>query len=312
MTINDNVDEYITNIMKKIDDKDIDNEKNKSCAPKMKYEAGSCAKLSVLNEMAKAYNKSSIKKDHIRLSSNLEIINPQKYKKYLIYELNNRIGDKCSTQKCWAKQEFINLMEENARIEFTKYTHKPDSPQGKYDWLGSHDINNVMNQYFKESDGMKFFGAVPMDFAEIGLEIGNVDYNSYYNKGIRRMGVIFNLDDHNQPGSHWVALYTDLDKGYIFYSDSGGIKPEPRVRSLMRQQARFLESIGKKVNDIRIDYNKTKHQKGDSECGVYSINFLIRMANNESFDDYCSKTLSDKMINEYRDIYFDKFHKRKN
>ena len=73
--------------MKKIDNIQIDNEKNKSCAPKMKYEAGSCARLSVLVEMAKAYNKMAQKKDHVRLSSNMELINPQKYKKYLMMKI---------------------------------------------------------------------------------------------------------------------------------------------------------------------------------------------------------------------------------
>lgn len=311
MVDNNDIDEYITNIMNKIDDKNIDNIKNKSCAPKMKYEAGSCARLSVLIEMAKAYNKMSEKNDYIRLSTNMEIINPPKYKKYLIYELNSRIGDKCTTQKCWAKQEFINLMEKNARDEFTKYTHKPDSPQGKYDWLSTYDIDAVMNQYFKESNGFKFFGAVPMDFADLNLEIGNVDYESYYNNGIRKLGVIFNLDNHNQPGSHWVALYTDFDKGYIYYSDSGGVKPEARVRSLMRQQAKFMMSKGKTLKDMTIEYNNKKHQKEDTECGVYSINFLIQMSNGISFDEYRTKTLTDKMINEYRDIYFDKYNKKK-
>lgn len=285
---------------------------NASCAPGQKYEAGSCARLVVLIEMAKAYNQSlnlginDPDSELIRLNSNLENLNPQKYKTYLINELEKRIGDKCTTQKCWTKQEFVRYMESKAREEFIKHTFRPDSPQGRFEWLGTFDINDVMAQYYTSDKGFKFFGAVPMDFADINLEIGSADYEKYYKKGINKLGVVFNLDNHNQSGSHWTAMYTDLDKGNIFYFDSFGTKPEPRVRTLMRQQARYLESIGKNVNTIRVDYNKVQHQHGNSECGVYSINFLIRMARGDDFDTLCNNPVSDKQINKCRKVYFSK------
>ena len=102
------------------------------CAPGLKYEAGSCAKLVVLIEVAKAYNISVQPGDRIKLAPNFELLNPQKYKLYLVYQLHNRIGDKCTTQKCWTKQEFLRYMEEKAREEFLKQTFRPDSPQGNF------------------------------------------------------------------------------------------------------------------------------------------------------------------------------------
>ena len=284
------------------------------CAPGLKYEAGSCAKLAVLIEMAKAYNKSasSSSSDHIRLASNFELLNPQKYKAYLVYQIEKRVGDKCTTQKCWSKQEFIKFMDERAKEEYLKYTHRPDSPQGKFEWLSTFNINDAVSQYEQKFKGFKFFGAVPMDFADLnGIEVGNINYGDYHKNGITKMGIIFNLDNHDQPGSHWTAMYTDLEKGNIFYFDSFGVKPEPRVRSLMRQQAKYLESIGKKIDAIRVDYNKIQHQREGSECGVYSINFLIRMAKGVDFDKLCSKPVPDKKMNKCRLIYFDKHvHKK--
>ena len=315
-------DNYINNIMSKIDpnkeSKSI-TKADKRCAPGLQYEAGSCAKLTVLVELAKAYNYSAPIKDKIRLSSNLETLNPQKYKLYLIYQINQRIGDKCTTQKCWSQQDFINNMEEKARLEFTKHTFRPDSPQGKFEWLGTFDINDVMGQYYKEDKGFKFFGAVPMDFASFpmdpatktGIELSVADYSKYNKKGIRKFGVVFNLDNHDQPGSHWTAMYTDFDKGNIFYFDSFGIKPEPRVRSLMRQQARHMQSMGKNINDIRTDYNKVQHQKDNSECGVYSTNFLVRMARGDDFDKLCKNVIPDKQMNKCRKVYFDEYTVKK-
>lgn len=302
-------DKYINNIVSNIPKVKNVSKSNEKCAPGIKYEAGSCARLAVLVEMAKAYNKSANTKDKIRLSPNLENLNPQKYKAYLVEEIGKRIGDKCTNQKCWGQQEFIQLMEETAREEFLKYTHRPDSPQGKFDWLSTFDINDTMEQYYTPENKAVFFGAVPMDFATLSsLEISNPDYQKYYNKGIRKFGVIFNLDNHNQPGSHWTAMYTDLEKGYIFYFDSFGKKPEPRVRELMRKQARFLESIGKNINNIRTDYNKVQHQKGNTECGVYSINFLIRMARGDDFDKLCNNSIDDRNMNKCRRVYFDKYN----
>lgn len=300
---------YIDGIISRLEEREFA-PKTKSdikCAPGLTYEAGSCAKLVVLIEMAKAYNRTADESSRIRLSSNFELLNPKKYKLYLIHQIKKRVGDKCQTQKCWSTLDFIDYMDEKARYEFIKYTYRPNSPQGKFEWLSTFDINDSMAQYERKYSDFKFFGAVPMDFAEIGLEIGRADYKHYYDNGIIKVGVIFNLDDHDQYGSHWVALFTDFNKGNIFYFDSFATKPEPRVRSLMRDQAKFLQSIGKNVDDIRVDYNKVQHQHGNSECGVYSMNFLIRMVRGDDFDSLCKNPTPDKNINKCRKVYFDKY-----
>ena len=282
------------------------------CAPGLVYEAGSCARLAVLNELASAYNNTTHEANHIKLSHTTEMLNPQKYKLYLVTELHNRLGDICTTQKCWGRQNFVQYMDAKARDEFIKYTHRPKSPEGKFEWLNTYDINNIMAQYEIKYIDFKFFGAVPMDFAELpSLEISKVDYDKYYKNGKTKLGVIFNLDNHDDPGSHWTAMFTDFEKGCIFYFDSYGIKPESRVRALMRQQTKFMESKGISIHEIRIDYNKVQHQKEDSECGVYSVNFLIRQARGDDFDKLCTNPIPDKQINKCRRVYFDRPHTKK-
>ena len=47
-----------------------------------------------------------------------------------------------------------------------------------------------------------------------------------------------------------------------------------------------------------------RHQYKNSECGVYSMNFIIRLLNGESFKNITeNKTLDDPM-NRCRDKYF--------
>jgi hypothetical protein len=59
-----------------------------------------------------------------------------------------------------------------------------------------------------------------------------------------------------------------------------------------------------KIFDIR--YNTMKHQYGGSECGVYSMNFLIRLIRGDTFDEIHKSRISDSVIHLCRGKYLDK------
>ncbi len=278
------------------------NDKDKKCAPGVSFDAGSCIKLNILIEMAKAYNNGA-GDSKIKLHQNLEVLNPRKYKKYLVSEFNKRLGDKCETQKCWSEQSFIESMKKVARDELEKYTFRPDGPNGRFEWLNTININEVMEQYEKKNPDFKFIGAVPIDFDDFErFGIKNLNYNELLKGGKSKLGFVFNLDEHDQPGSHWVALYSNIQNGEIYFFDSYGTKPEKRIRALMRRLANFCKMGGGKK--IKVDYNKTRHQYENSECGVYSINFIARMLRGDSFNEVCGSKIPDKKINKCRNVYF--------
>ena len=279
------------------------------CAPGLKFEAGSCIELPVLNECAKAYNAEPSNGNKIKLPKNLEILNPQKYKQYLVTELSKRMSDVCTSQHCWTMQSFIQNMNNALKKQLLESTFRPESPSGKFTWLNTLNINDVMKQYENNKyTDFYFFGAVPMDFADLpSLEISKPDYDDLLKKGKSKLGVVFNLDNHNQPGSHWVAMYTNLKTGEIYYFDSVGVKPEPRVRTLMRKQARFImEKFNMTQDNLSVKVNKVQHQKENTECGVYSINFILRMLRGDDFDTMTNKPVSDSRINKCRNKYFRK------
>lgn len=279
------------------------NDNDKKCAPGINFDAGSCIKLHILIEMAVAYNKDA-GDDSIKLHPKLDVLNPRKYKKYLLSEFNTRLGDKCATQKCWSEQSFINQMKKVARDELEKYTFRPDGPEGKWEWLNTLNIDDVMSQSEKTFSDFKYLGTVPIDFDDLqSLGIKNLDYKKLYDSGKTKVGAVFNLDEHDQPGSHWVAMFSDIKKGEIFFFDSYGTRPEKRIRILMRRIAKFCESeLGNK--NIKVDYNKIRHQFGNSECGVYSLNFIKRMLRGDSFEKICESKTSDSKINKCRNVYF--------
>lgn len=279
------------------------NKTDMKCAPGVNFESGSCIKLQVLIEMATAYNKDA-GKDAIKMHQKLDTLNPKKYKKYLLAEFNKRFGDKCTSQKCWTEQSFINQMKAVMRDELDKYTFRPDGPEGKFEWLNTLHVDDVMEQTEKIYKDFKFLGTVPIDFDKFErFGIKNLNYENLVKAGKTKLGVVFNLDEHDQPGSHWVAMYADLLKGQVYYFDSYGIRPEKRIRVLMRRIAKFCRDYIK-VKSLHVDYNRVRHQYKNSECGVYSINFLKRMLRGDAFKIICDSKVPDDKINKCRKVYF--------
>lgn len=287
-----------------IDSADIEpfNEQEKRCAPGLTFESGSCLRLKVLIAMVTAYNE-QYPDNGIKLFPQYEILNPSKYKKYLVYEMRKNTTD---SQKQWLSQSFIKLMDNVHKKELLKHTFRPSGPKGNFEWLNTLHIDDVMGQYEKKYNDFKFLGTVPMDFDDFErYGIKNLNYQNLVKGGKKRIGIVFNLDNHNESGSHWVAMFADISRGNIYYFDSYGVEPEPRVRTLMRRIARFCETgMGIPNKDITVDYNKYVHQRANSECGVYSMNFILRLLRGDTFETVCSSQIPDKKINKCRNVYF--------
>ena len=276
------------------------------CVPYLKAEGGICASVYVLEELIKAYNKKNNEKIIIQPEiKNLELIEPLKYKLILVDKIREKT--KCKTEDCWTTLDFIDMMEEKAKEEFLRFTFKPKSPQGRYTWLNTLDIDNVIKQFQKKYTDFKYFGAMPMDFADLNYynELNKVDFDKLKNKGIKKIGFVLNLDNHNQSGSHWVGVFVNLEKYQIYYFDSVGIKPENRVTEFNKKVYNYFISKGVPASEITIDYNKIEHQTGNTECGVYSIVFILQMAKGKkTFDEYCKKITRDDSINKCRKKLF--------
>jgi hypothetical protein len=273
------------------------------CAPGKLFEDGSCISLDVLIEMAKAFNEEN-PNNIIKMNNNYEILNPSNYKKYLVRAFKEKLGSKCKSQHCWTEQSFIRKMKENQKEELKNDTFKPEGPEGKFEWLNTVNINEVMEQYENTYPEFKFLGAVPIDFDDLpALGIKNLDVDKLYKEGKTKLGIVFNLDEHWKSGSHWTALYTDMKGGKIYYFDSYGSKPPERVRVLMRRLARFYQT-GRGIRNPDADYNKMRHQYKNSECGVYSMNFIIRMLRGTTLEEVNSIRVSDEKINKCRRKYF--------
>lgn len=275
------------------------------CAPHLEFENGSCIPLELLIEMAKAYNKfhSDDKSSQIKLNSKLDTLYPDDYKKYLLLEFKKKFnGD----QKDWINSKYLELMSEEHKDHLENKVFRPDGPQGRFDWLSTIDINQVLYQYEEKYPDFKFLGAVPMDFMDLDyLPFQKLNFKDLESEGFERFGVIFNTDKSTGRGKHWISLFFDLEKGQIYFSDSMGTRQPKEVGEFMKSIEKYLVNDKKKLNpDVR--YNKTQHQKGNSECGVYSINFILRLLKGKTFEHLTQKRLTDNQVNKCRIKYFGK------
>jgi hypothetical protein len=272
------------------------------CAPGStdSSESFTCFTKDALKNIIRSWN-SHYKDDKIIYS-----IGDSKYN--LWTKMNEKLKSKCSNDYCWANQAFLADKKSVLKKEY----FRPKMPNKWYEksreWLNTDDIDNVMKQYEKQYDNFYFVGAVPMDFDKklsfgscVINELCTINIKRLLSRGKTKVGVILNLDNHDEDGSHWVSLFCDFDKDNIYYFDSYGYNETKEVKAFVKR----LQEQGKKINkDIKFNINKNRHQYKTSECGVYSINFIERLLRDDPFDDISNIIVKDDDMFENRDRYF--------
>lgn len=272
------------------------------CAPGVDFKDGSCIELELLISMVKAYNEINTNQaDQIKLQET--VTNPGSYKKYLLGELTKKTN--VDKQRDWLKEEFVRKLDPKSQEKLVRNTWRAEGPQGKFEWLNTLHIDDVMAQYEKIHPEFIFLGAVPIDFDDLPeLGIKNLSFQSLLDRGKSKIGIIFNLDRHDQSGSHWVASYADLLKNQVYFFDSYGIEPVQQIKTYMDRIVEFCRKINGKV-EIDEAYNTTQHQRQNSECGVYCLYFIIKLlGGKKAFKDFLRTRIPDNFINKCRDVYF--------
>jgi len=259
--------------------------------------------------------------DHIDTTEleHLKKYNQITYKKRIVDLLTHKMKNyQCDTQTCWLTLPFFRKLSTPDKTKrLHKYTFKPRGPNDTNDWLNTLNINDVFVQYENYYKDFKFMGANPRDFDELpSSEIPNMNFEQLMASGKFRLGFIFNLDKHNESGSHWVALFADILKGQIYYIDSVGESPKQEFKALMNRIKKFCLTTARKnycmkngmdggnLDNLDMQYSKTQHQHGNSECGVYAISFILRLLDGETFDDLTKTHVGDHEIQTCRLSYF--------
>lgn len=210
---------------------------------------------------------------------------------------------KCDTEYCMVKK----LADGDDKKDMLGY-FRPEKP-ASWDkkptlWLDSFNLEDVMNQYEAAVPEFEFIGPVPIDFDAPGGAWGKCIVNELCKlnvadmkaRGKTKIGIIFNLDKHDEPGSHWTCGFIDIEKSSAYYFDSYGFPPEPEIKRLLsRLHDQGIEHIY---------YNDIRHQRKDSECGMYCLFTIICLLRGRTFHDICTHVVDDNTMNTFRDILF--------
>ena len=194
----------------------------------------------------------------------------------------------------------------------------PESPKkwkkNPNEWLSSIDIIEVMNQYEKSYACFDFIGPSPIDYDTHQLygecvweELCHFNLEQLIKKGKTKIGVIFNTDPHYKGGEHWISMFINIKKGEIFFFDSAGDKASSQIMKFVNtvtEQGRALP--GNKRIDFKFDQNyPIEHQYQNTECGIYSLFFIIHMLEDKITGHYLkTHVLKDKYMEQFRKIYY--------
>lgn len=232
--------------------------------------------------------------------------------KQIWQQLKDYYSSLCNKESCWIRQMTKNTKMEKELLE----AFAPESPKewtkNPNEWLSSIDILEVMNQYEKKYKCFDFLGPSPIDYDTHKLrgecvweELCHFDLEKQMKKGYNKFGVIFNLDPHYKGGSHWVSLFINVRKKTIFYFDSAG---EPCPSQIKKFVDMVIDQGAKLPNPIKFHFDQNhpvEHQYGNTECGIYSIFFIIHMLEDKITGHYLkTHVLKDEYMQKFRKVYF--------
>lgn len=227
-------------------------------------------------------------------------------KEALWRELRTRLKSqyKCASEYC-AVQELGNTSDKTATRRYFRPSKPSSWEKDPTDWLDTMSIAEVMEQYETAFPHFEFIGPVPIDFDAklpgawgkcVVDELCKLDLNVLRRKGTKCIGIVFNLDPHDKPGSHWICAYIDLIANAAYYYDSYGYQAPPEVKRLLRRC--YQQGISK------IYWNDVRHQRKKSECGTYCMYVIISLLKGRSFADICRNRVDDDTMNAFRDVFY--------
>jgi len=295
------------------------NFKKMNCSPVLKNKtvnSDSCLTSNILLKIKAEYNK-----DHpdniIKQTDNNEIW----------HELKTRLGSKCETEECWLNEIDDTILRKKIDELIFAPKQPPEWKDNPDEWLSNFDIIEVLKQYEQAYPKFILLGPTPIDFDSkdsrdskkcVEESLCHFSLNALIKKGKTKIGVVFNLDKHTGPGSHWVSLFIDVDQHYIMYFDSGG-------GAIKKEIAKLAERVLKQAKDLKIkmklisDKGRVSHQRGTTECGMYSLYFITTLltekAGNGTVLDtvdkkvrhFRSKRIPDEFVFSYRKKLFNSF-----
>ena len=257
---------------------------------------GSCFSLLALQELAKSWNRTRGQ------APGASRINETSQDPAVIRrELTRRMEKECAgknKEACWVQK--LGGPSQNREAGKMVMPAKPNSwNQNPNQWLTNYDIQHVLSRFEGDTKyPYKLLGVFPIDFQ--GKDSGgSVLYPEMYDFQLAQyvgkyqyLGLITNLDTHDGPGSHWTSSFIVIDPkmkcfgAYYYDSTFTGKTDLRRVPESIRKFFKVLKKQAEALPEARARnakfknlYYKLNHQRGNTECGMFSIFYQVHWLN---------------------------------
>ena len=139
-------------------------------------------------------------------------------------QLHQKIPE-CDRESCWLNKIPNKYLQDKLKKEIFSPVKPAEWKKKPNAWLSNFDIDAVIQQYEEANPDFLFLGPTPIDFDKkktngkcVWEEICKLSLSTEYNKGVRKIGLIYNLDTHRGYGTHWVSMFIDMaeEKPFIF------------------------------------------------------------------------------------------------
>lgn len=292
-----------------------------NCSPivdKNRINSESCFTPGILMKIRDQYNK---KNPERKITEN----DPIK----MWYVLKDRL--QCENETCMINQ--FDNPEQIKRFIFAP-KHPPEWNSNPYEWLSNIDIEKVAKQYEVSNPEFKLIGPTTIDFDTrlpqdgwkcVLNDLCQFSLERFIQANKTKIGIVFNLDKHDQSGSHWVSLFLDIENKFLFFFDSADNKIPPEIWKKDPDQAHLplvnrIISQGKTLSKpIHFQFYNNRghsHQRSNTECGMYSLFFIITMLTGkfrstnkilsikQRLNLFLKKRVPDELMLKFRKIYF--------
>jgi hypothetical protein len=226
--------------------------------------------------------------------------------------LKNYYSKICNKESCWVRQMTKGTKMEAELLESFSPTSPIEWKKNPNEWLSSIDIIEVMNQYEKTYKCFDFLGPSPIDYDTHKLygecvweELCHFSLAEQIKNGKTKIGIIFNTDTHDRSGEHWISLFINIKNATIFFFDSAGNKASSQIMKFVNMVVEQGRNLPTPI-DFKFDQNyPVEHQYKNTECGVYSIFFIIHMLEDKITGHYLkTHKLKDEYMQQFRKVYY--------
>lgn len=209
---------------------------------------------------------------------------------------------RCSNERCLVRR----AASVNPRLRTLENLFAPIQSESwkknPYEWLSNIEIETAIKPWLKKYPDAALVDVTSLDWNWTypngqceSPTMCSFNLNDYLRQGKYKIGIVQNLDKHDGPGSHWVALFICAKSKTIYYFDSTGHTCPKHILA-------FVDKV-RAQSGFNFRQNRVSHQLGNTECGVYCIYFLTHMIKSGNFDHF-KQRIPDKTMKRYRSIFF--------